>query len=102
MYASVSIELLEFVALGAGVEIELAVLVVGPKVEHRAGDVFLFSSDEELYSSKNGGKKVKIHDEIDDIDMSGTTIYLWTDYDDGEFTFSALTKGSKFKEIDLG
>lgn len=66
------------------------------------GDVFLFSSDEELYSSKNGGKKVKIHDEIDDIDMSGTTIYLWTDYDDGEFTFSALTKGSKFKEIDLG
>ena len=67
-----------------------------------AGDVCLFSSDEELYSAKNGGKKVKISDEIHDIDISGTTIYLWTDYDDGEFTFSVLTKGSKFKELDIG
>ena len=63
------------------------------------GDVFLFSSDEELYSTKKGGKKVKQFDDIYDIAMTGTTIYLWTDYDDGEFTFSALTKGSKFKEI---
>ena len=62
-------------------------------------DVFLFSSDEELYSTKKGGKKVKQFDDIYDIAMTGTTIYLWTDYDDGEFTFSALTKGSKFKEI---
>ena len=66
------------------------------------GDICLFSSDEELYSSKNGGKKVKISDDIYDIAMTGTAIYLWTDYDDGEFTFSVLTKGAKFKELDIG
>ena len=66
------------------------------------GDICLFSSDEELYSSKNGGKKVKISDDIYDIAMTGTAIYLWTDYDDGEFTFSVLTNGSKFKELDIG
>ena len=64
------------------------------------GDVCLFlSDDEELFSSKNGGKKALISDDFYNIDMSGTTIYLWTDYDGGDFTFSALTKGSKFKEI---
>ena len=31
--------------------------------------------------------------------MYATVIYIWTDYDDGEYNVSAATKGDKFKPV---
>ena len=64
-----------------------------------ADDCCFFGSDEEIYSTKNGGKKVLISDEIDDIFISATVVVIWTDYDDGECNISAATKGDKFTPI---
>lgn len=62
-------------------------------------DYCFFGSDEEIYSTHNGGKKVKISDEIGDMNISATVVVIWTDYDDGEYNISAATKGNKFKPI---
>jgi len=62
-------------------------------------DYCLFGSDEEIYSTNNGGKKVKLSDDIYDLYMSATVIYMWTDYDDGECNISVSTKGVKFDPV---
>ena len=58
-----------------------------------------FESDDELFSVKDGGKKVRIADDLYDIYVTGSVFYLWTDYEDGEFNFYACTKGNKLKEL---
>ena len=58
-----------------------------------------YESDDELFSVKDGGKKVRIADDLYDIYITGSVFYLWTDYEDGEFNFYACTKGNKFKEL---
>lgn len=62
-------------------------------------DYCFFGADEEIYSTKNGGKKVLISDEIDDIYITATVVVIWTDYDDGDYNISVTTKGNKFKPI---
>ena len=59
----------------------------------------LFLSDGSFFTSRNGGKKVKITDEFEDLYVAGTGIYLETDYDDGEYTVQYSAKGGKFKTI---
>ena len=62
-------------------------------------DYCFFGSDEEIYSTKNGGKKVLISDEIGDMTITATVVVIWTDYDDGDYNISAATKGNKFTPI---
>lgn len=64
-----------------------------------ADDYCFFGSDDELYSVRNGGKEERISDEFDDLYMTATVIYIWTDYDDGEYNIYAATKGDKFKPV---
>ena len=59
----------------------------------------LFLSNGSFFTSRNGGKKVKITDEFEDLYVAGTGIYLETDYDDGEYTVQYSAKGGKFKTI---
>lgn len=62
-------------------------------------DYCFFGSDDEVYGTKNGSKKVLISDEMDDMNITATVVVIWTDYDDGDCNISVATKGNKFKPI---
>jgi len=62
-------------------------------------DYCFFGSDDEVYGTKNGSKKVLISDEMDDMSITATVVVIWTDYDDGDCNISVATKGNKFKPI---
>ena len=63
------------------------------------GICLFLCDDSTLFLSKNGGKKVKITDELYDLGYTAGMVIIFTDYDDGEYNISVCTGGTKFKEL---